>query len=1304
MRVRDSTALAASSIMRYVNFGVVLLVFSCSWTRADEADVAKEILDATETSGGFVVHLGTGDGKLTEALRANERYQVHGLALDDASLTQARDNIRKAGIYGDVAVDLLRSETLPYVDGMVNLLVVEEAGDVSDAEIMRVLTPNGSAFLKQDGEWSVRKKPRPDDIDEWTHYLHDASGNAVAHDEQVGPPRHLQWLGSPRWSRHHDRMASMSAMVSSGGRIFYIMDEGSRISIQMPPRWKLIARDAFNGTILWKQDIPTWHSHLWPLKSGPTQLARRLIATQDTVYVTLGIRQPVTAIDAATGEILDTYEATDPTEEMVYQNGTLFALVNPGESDLTRYGPKLNTGDQGRVAREHRWNEKPRKIVAVQPNGELLWQHNSVVVPLTLAADEQRAFFHDGTKLVCLDRRTGDVNWTSVPVDRRQRITFNFGPKLVLYNDVVLFAGGDRKMRGLDIETGKQLWEAPHAQSGYQSPEDLLVAGGLVWNAPTTRTQDTGVFTGRDPHTGEAKVEFPPDVETYWFHHRCYITKATDKFLLPSRTGIEFVDTATQHWDINHWVRGGCLYGVMPCNGLVYAPPHNCACYPEAKLYGLNALAPAAPTRLIPIELKDKNRFVKGPAFDSELQDQADEVNEWPTFRQNNFRSGAASGAAVPTDLKKRWDQQLTGDLTAPTIAGGLLYVAEPDAHAVHALDADRGANVWTFTAGARVDSPPTYYRGRLLFGSADGWVYSLRARDGELVWRFRGAPVDRRHMVFEQLESVWPIHGSVLVQNDEAWFVAGRSNFLDGGLRLFRLNAETGAVISETVIDEKDPATGENLQQRLQVLNMPVGLTDVLSSDGQRVYMRSQQFDLEGNRVAIGPHSGNPGEQGAVQKGETAHLFAPMGFLDDTWFHRSYWVYGRSFAGGHAGYHQAGRYAPAGRILVSDGDQVYGFGRKPEYLKWTTTIEHQLFATSKNPPKEAVEGWGEDKQAARRSGNTNMIRVEKSASIDPTNQPLAVEAWVNPASANGVVVAHGGPQVGYSLWLSKGRPQFSVRTGSDELTTIVAKGRITGKWTHLVGVVQSNKEVKLYVNGELKSEGTLPRLIPSPPQQSLQVGADDQGAVATYRAPSGIQAVIDEVRLFHGDLDAEDVATRFDLPSSTPKQATAVLSFSFEDGKATDQSGNENHGKLDGVRKIDGIVGQAMRFRGTRGKGNGSFVQHRWNADLPLLVRSMLKINDSLVVAGPPDLIDEESTFQRIVSGDQSVNRQLNEQDEALDGAQGAILQVVSTKDGTQIGELKLDSLPTWDGMATAYGRIYLSTTDGRVLCYGDN
>ena len=69
-----------------------------------------------------------------------------------------------------------------------------------------------------------------------------------------------------------------------------------------------------------------------------------------------------------------------------------------------------------------------------------------------------------------------------------------------------------------------------------------MVVDGLVWLAPLTSGRDSGVYTARDPRTGDVVKEFPPDVETYWFHHRCYIAKPTNNFLMPSRTGIEFVD------------------------------------------------------------------------------------------------------------------------------------------------------------------------------------------------------------------------------------------------------------------------------------------------------------------------------------------------------------------------------------------------------------------------------------------------------------------------------------------------------------------------------------------------------------------------------------------------------------------------------------------------------------------------------------------------------------------------------------------------------------------------------------------
>lgn len=1280
------------------------------------AETAEEILSATGAVGGFVVHYPCGDGQLTAELRMDPRFQVQGLDRNADNVARARRFVQSQGIYGSVSVDRLIGNRLPYIDRLVNLFVSEDLGDVPMSEVMRVLVPGGVAYVKQEGTWTKTVQPHPSDIDEWTHFLHDAGGNAVAHDDVVGPPRHLQWIGSPRWSRHHDRMASMSALVSAGGRIFYIMDEGSRISIQMPPRWTLIARDAFNGTLLWKQPIKEWHSHLWPLKSGPTALARRLVAIGDQVYVTLGLKEPISVLDAATGKVVRTLEATRPTEEFIVSNGTVLALVNKGKFDTGEFTPAFNTGDQKRVRdeQEFHWNQQPREIVAMDAaTGEPRWTLKTKVAPLTLAADDdERVYFHDDAKVVCLDRQSGKPLWNSALAARGESVTLNFGPKLVVHDGVVLFAGGDRLMHAVDAATGKPLWEAPHARGGYQSPEDLLVAGGLVWSAPTTSGKDSGVFTGRDLRTGKVMNEFPPNVDTYWFHHRCYIAKATDNFLLPSRTGIEFVDHKNQDWDIHHWVRGGCLYGIMPCNGLVYAPPHNCACYPEAKLFGLNALAPASVNRQVPTEIDESVRVERGPAFGTLKSGDAGkgDPRDWPTYRHDAARSGVTT-AQVPAKLKPQWESRFAGKLSSVVVADGTLFVAEVDAHTLHALDADTGKTQWSFTTGGRVDSPPTLYRGCAVFGSADGWVYCVRASDGELVWRFRAAPRDERLMAFEQLESVWPVHGSVLIEGGVVYFVAGRSSFLDGGMRFYRLDAETGRKISEGKMDDRDPHTGQDLQDHIKVLQMPVALPDILSTDSVYVYLRSQQIDLEGNRLELGPNSGDFAAQASVQRGEAAHLFAPMGFLDDTWFHRSYWVYGRSFAGGHGGYFQAGKYAPSGRLLVFDDKNVYGFGRKPEYLKWTTTIEHQLFATSKEPPPQARSSVDEQvtkggKRTATPAG-VNMVRFANSPSLNPQGKPLTVEAWFSADRPDGVILARGGPTDGYALALQGGKPGFHVRA-STKLAAAVAKVDTIGRWTHVTGVLGEDLSMKLYVNGILAASATAPGLLGTDPLQPMEVGADDGGAVGDYKSPFGFTGMIDEVRIYHTALDAEEISLHASSREKSPTDDKRLaLACTFEGGTAEDVTGNKNDGTFAGAQSVKGMFGRGVQFAFRRPQagnaGAGSFVKHQWNQDIPLLVRAMVKTGDTIFVAGPPDVIDEENTFAKIMSRDPRIAETLAQQDAALDGGQGGVLQVVSAKDGSKLAEYQLDWLPSWDGMAAARNRLFVSTTDGRVICLGE-
>ena len=988
--------------------------------------LARRILDETGVQGGLIVHLGCGDGKLTAALHAGDSFLVQGLDDDPKLLDSTRRYIESLGLFGMVSVDHVVGDRLPYIDNLVNLIVAEDPGRISADEMMRVLTPEGVAYVKAGTKWIKTVKPRTQQIDEWTHYLHDPSNNAVAHDTEVGPPRHMQWIAGPNWSRHHDHMASLSALVSSGGRVFYIMDEGPRESILLPPRWFVIARDAFNGTILWKRAIPEWNTQLWPLKSGPNQLPRRLVAVGDRVYVTLGIDAPVTALDAATGETVQTYKGTDHTDEIINADGTLFLLVANSPNKWKDYRPSSTYvwDNTQRANSEWAWDKEPRSVVAVEADsGELAWKQEATVAPLTMGVDQERLYFYDGEKVVALSRADGKQVWCSEPVLRKLPFPTGYGPTLVVQQGVVLLSIENKTMTAFSAADGKTLWSAPHHRGGHMSPDDMLVIDSLVWSADVANNQNSGLVTGRDLQTGEVKSEFPPDVNPPWFHHRCYRSRATDKYYIAARTGTEFIDLEAQHWDINHWVRGGCLYGFMPANGLVYEPPQSCGCFLESKLFAFTALASASPSRRVPREVPDAERLQRGPAYGQPVVEQAAAADEWPTYRCDAARSGAAT-TPVPQDLGVVWQVKLGGKLSSVVVADGKVFLAAVNAHTVHALQADTGKAVWTYAAGARIDSPPTFYQGRVLFGSADGFVYCLRADDGQLIWRFRAAPADRRLVAYDQVESAWPVSGAVLVENGSVYCVAGRSAFLDGGMRLLRLDPRTGEKLNETILDEKDPETGENLQTLMLGQDMPVALPDVLSSDGRSIYMRAQAFDLNGKRRHLGPVKLNmQRRRQADRRGSETddsedlsqvgdHLFSRSGFLDDSWFWRSYWIYGKAVNSNYGGWLQPGHMAPCGRLMVFSDNDIYGFDRKPEYLCNASVAEYYVYRADRHVTEEGRERV----QAAR--DRINAASTKKNASSSDwatrkqfplTDQNPATFKWAEgdtPIMARGLVVA----------------------------------------------------------------------------------------------------------------------------------------------------------------------------------------------------------------------------------------------------------------------------------------------------------
>jgi outer membrane protein assembly factor BamB len=964
---------------------LIAIFFTCALiANLASANSARNVLDAAGVKGGFVVHIGCGGpdaSVLTAELHSDDGFLVHGLSRNPDHVAATRKHIQSLGLYGPVSVDHWEGQALPYGDNMINLIVMEEGSRVPEAEILRTLAPRGVAMARRAGGWRKKVKPWPEEMDEWTHYFHGADGNPVADDVLVGPPRRLQWIGSPRWARHHDHMASVTSLVSARGRLFYIFDEGSTASIQLPSSWQLIARDAFNGTILWKRKIDRWNTRQYPLKSGPAHLLRRLVAVGDRVYVTLGIDAPAMALDAATGETVTTYGSSQYTKEIIVSDGVVFLVAGNSRSRLPDWRRKTSHVWENRTIAskaEWGWDGAQRRILAYKADsGKQLWNLDVPVAPCSLAVDGARAVFHDGQKLICLDRRNGSTLWQGEAAPTKRPVQSNTGPRVLIYRDVVLFAAGNGRMSGWSANDGRKLWEQKHKPSGHNSLQDLYVVDGLVWTGAIAGATHDGIFTGYDPMTGKMRKEHPCDVNLNWFHHRCYPAKATENYILTARNGTEYIDVKSGHWEPNHWLRGGCIYGVMPCNGLTYASMDSCGCQLEAKLDGFKALAPGPVSLPGNLDLSGESRLRKGPAYGKVNGPDAG-ARDWPTYRHDPGRSGATS-INIPAGLRQTWRKRLGGRLSAPTMAAGMLFVSSIDTHTVHALDGRTGKTFWSYTTGGRVDSPPTYYKGLVLFGSADGHIYALRAKDGALAWRFRGAPMDRRVMAWEQIESAWPVHGSVLVYNGVIYCTAGRSIFLDGGIRLIRLDPTTGKLIGEEIMDDMDPQSDKNMHEAyvktMSGNNMPVALSDILSCDGKNIWMRSQKIGLNGKRSEIAL------KDVTEQPADDSHLFCQVGFLDDSYFFRSYWSYGRRVTGGYGHWFKAGRLIPAGRILCYDGERVYGFGRKPEYMTNASVLEYEFFAADKTVTPEASSRIGAadaktQSRSSRRSASSSDWRV----------------------------------------------------------------------------------------------------------------------------------------------------------------------------------------------------------------------------------------------------------------------------------------------------------------------------------------
>ncbi len=98
---------------------------------------------------------------------------------------------------------------------------------------------------------------------------------------------------------------------------------------------------------------------------------------------------------------------------------------------------------------------------------------------------------------------------------------------------------------------------------------------------------------------------------------------------------------------------------------------------------------------------------------------------------------------------------------------------------------------------------------------------------------------------------------------------------YLDGGIYVYAVEPATGKVLHREVVYSPDPETGK-MATEPSAQAMTGLLNDVPGSDGENVFIR--QMD-----VSSGDDHGG------------THLFTTAGYLDPTWFNRTFWKMGHA-------------------------------------------------------------------------------------------------------------------------------------------------------------------------------------------------------------------------------------------------------------------------------------------------------------------------------------------------------------------------------------------------------------------------
>jgi arylsulfatase len=210
---------------------------------------------------------------------------------------------------------------------------------------------------------------------------------------------------------------------------------------------------------------------------------------------------------------------------------------------------------------------------------------------------------------------------------------------------------------------------------------------------------------------------------------------------------------------------------------------------------------------------------------------------------------------------------------------------------------------------------------------------------------------------------------------------------------------------------------------------------------------------------------------------------------------------------------HEGNRAARDGqwKLVALDNDpwELYDFNHDRSEL-------HNLASQRPEIVARLAKEWDEWATRSFVRQPNSLVSTNSTASTIPNpqvaNKALTISCDATPESSNGVILAQGGRQQGYALWLREGKLVFTVRVNG-EATSIEANNIPTG---HMAVTARLNRDasMELDIDGKSTAKGKAPGLIPVQPKDALSIGQDDKTPVGEYESPNRLRGKVENVRV----------------------------------------------------------------------------------------------------------------------------------------------------------------------------------------------